>query len=571
MSFDESGLNASGGPGRRGVLKAAAAVSGGAALGLTGIPAEAASGRKGKGSEPTLVGAIRWDAWVGRDWRVGSIVNRTLSPEKYQFRMPYYASITEADRVLVEQGFDAEATGSAPSGWVVSSPVDTAVSVVDGPGRAGKSVRLHDASGSSMAGMDRTFTAQSRAVTVQWEWKESTTGRWSRALLHDGAKAVVDIATRVDAGTKQLALRAPDGTWSIIQTVADDTWYAMKMIVDLAPPEGATPWVDVFVDGVRKVNHAPLLTVSSIVNTVSFRTNESLSVDLYVDKVSVEVTESVNCDAARQAVMDQEIRYARDAGIDYWAFVYYPSEPLARGRKLYLSSAYKNDVKWCAILTGDFLAAFDANLSELVSRFSESNYQRVLGGRPLLYFLSDANAARVAKVRAAATAAGLPDPYIVVMAWTAQSAADVKAAVGADAVSRYATGAATGVPYAQLAVSETALWSQYAAAGGQVIPTVTTGWDKRPRYDYPVSWEPNYMDFKDNWVQQATPEEIADHLSAAITWGAAHPTNNPANAVLIYAWNEFDEGGWICPTLHELRDAHRPLRLDAIAAVPRTV
>ncbi|MFE2638257.1 hypothetical protein ACFXKS_33925 [Streptomyces scopuliridis] len=419
--------------------------------------------------------------------------------------------------------------------------------------------------------MDRTFAAQGRAVTLRWEWKESTAGRWSRALLRDGSKAVVDIATRTDAGTKQLAFRAPNGTWSVIQAVADDTWYSMKVIVDLAPPEGATPWVDVFVDGVRRVNHAPLLTASGMVDTFSFRTNESLTSDLYVDHVGIEVTESVNSDASSQAVMDQEIQYASAAGIDYWAFVYYPGEPLAQGRKLYLSSAHRNKVNWCAILTGDFLAAFDANLKELVARFRESNYQRVLGDRPLVYFLSDANAARVGKMRAAAAAAGLPDPYIVVMGWTAQGTADLKATVGADAVSRYATGATSGVPYAELADSETALWSQYAAAAGQVIPTVTTGWDKRPRYDYPVSWEPNYTDFKDNWVQQATPKEIATHLEGAIAWGNTHPTNTPANTVLIYAWNEFDEGGWICPTMHELRAAGRPLRLDAIAAVRRTV
>jgi len=26
---------------------------------------------------------------------------------------------------------------------------------------------------------------------------------------------------------------------------------------------------------------------------------------------------------------------------------------------------------------------------------------------------------------------------------------------------------------------------------------------------------------------------------------------NPANAILIYAWNELDEGGWLVPTLSE--------------------
>ncbi|MER6523860.1 hypothetical protein [Streptomyces sp. NPDC001508] len=559
----------SGGLSRRAVLKAAAVVSGGAAMGLPG-GGVAAADEMGSRADRALVGAIRWDAWVGGDWQVGSNVNRTLSPQRYQFRLPYYADITVADRVLVDQGFDTEATGAAPSGWSASAAAGTSVAVADGSDRGGKCVRLHDESGSVPASMVRTFASQHRAVTVEWEWKETIAGKWSRMQLAGGASAVVDIATRVDASGKQLAFRAPDGSWQVVQAIADDTWYSVKVIADPAPPQGAAPWLDIFVDGVRRVSHAALLGSAATFDSLVFRTNETLTSDLYIDNVSVEVTESVNADGAGQDVMDQEIHYAAAAAVDYWAFVYYPQEPLARGRKLYLSSAYRNDVGWAAVLDGNFLSAFDANLAELASHFGESNYQKVLDGRPLLYFFSAASADQVAKVRAKAAEVGVPDPYIVVMAWSAQSAADLKTAVGADAVSRYATQGLNGVPYSQLADTETTLWSQYASAAGQVVPTVTTGWDKRPRYDYPVSWEPNFAVFKDNWVQQATPEDIADHLGEAIRWGNAHPANTSANTVLIYAWNEFDEGGWICPTLYELRDSGRPLRLDAIAAVPRT-
>lgn len=42
----------------------------------------------------------------------------------------------------------------------------------------------------------------------------------------------------------------------------------------------------------------------------------------------------------------------------------------------------------------------------------------------------------------------------------------------------------------------------------------------------------------------------------------ANPEAGEAGAVIIYAWNEFDEGGWICPTLSE-----GTARLDAIRKV----
>ena len=47
----------------------------------------------------------------------------------------------------------------------------------------------------------------------------------------------------------------------------------------------------------------------------------------------------------------------------------------------------------------------------------------------------------------------------------------------------------------------------------------------------------------------ATPDEVAAHVRAGIEWTQANRDLNPANAIIIYAWNEHDEGGWLQPTL----------------------
>ena len=47
----------------------------------------------------------------------------------------------------------------------------------------------------------------------------------------------------------------------------------------------------------------------------------------------------------------------------------------------------------------------------------------------------------------------------------------------------------------------------------------------------------------------ATPDEIAAHLREALAWTQANRDLNPANAIILYAWNEHDEGGWLQPTL----------------------
>jgi hypothetical protein len=552
--------------GRRAILKAASAVAAGAVLGLPGIAA--AADRQGELADGTLVGAIRWDAWTGPDSSTGSSVNRTLSPDQYHFRLPFYADITVAERTLISAGFDDEAVGAQPAGWSVSASSGTAVMVEELPGREGRSVLLHDTSTTAAVAMSQTFAPQNRAVTVQWDWMETLAGR-GEASLSSGTTVVVDLATRDESGTKQLVYRTTAGTWSVVQTITDATWYTVKVIADPAPPAGATPWVDIFVDGIRQVNHAPFLAATTALDTLTFQTLANMTADVHLDDVSVDITESVNIDGATQDLMDREIQYAQAAGIDYWAFVYYPQQPLSLGRELYLASDHSNDVNWCAVLDGNFTGNFTANLPELVARFGDANYQKVLGGRPLVYFLSAPTASWVNAMRSASAQGGWQDPYIVVMGWAAESAAAAKAAAGADAVSRYATGGQFGQPYADLASSESDLWPQYAQAADQVVPTVSTGWDKRPRYDYPVSWDADYTGFKDQWTQQATPQQIADHLQEAIDWCGTNSASTTANTVLIYAWNEFDEGGWICPTLSEIRDAGRPLRLDAISGVAR--
>jgi hypothetical protein len=281
--------------------------------------------------------------------------------------------------------------------------------------------------------------------------------------------------------------------------------------------------------------------------------------------------DTVEIRGATQDIMDQEIAYAKAGGIDYWAFLWYPpGSGLDDARNLYLSSSHKDDVKWSAILHGAF--KIDTDLPYLVEQFKTSNYQKVQGNRPLIYLFTE-NAGfslkQINLIRAKTMEAGLGTPYIVMMGW-GDYIADYADQYGADAIGSYSypgTNTKDGIPYSQLADMEKDQWNSYKNTGKQVVLTVTTGKDKRPRYDNPVSWEPNYQAFQNMWVEQGTPEEIAAHLGDAVNWNNANPSATQANTVLIYAWNENDEGGWIVPTLFEIRDSGRPLRLDAIRNV----
>jgi hypothetical protein len=80
-----------------------------------------------------------------------------------------------------------------------------------------------------------------------------------------------------------------------------------------------------------------------------------------------------------------------------------------------------------------------------------------------------------------------------------------------------------------------------------------SGWDRRPRVEHPVPWEKYQKPGAgiEKYYQAPQPDELASHLQHALDWTRGHPKSTSANAILIYAWNENDEGGWLVPTLSE--------------------
>ena len=96
--------------------------------------------------------------------------------------------------------------------------------------------------------------------------------------------------------------------------------------------------------------------------------------------------------------------------------------------------------------------------------------------------------------------------------------------------------------YAELVAANRAAWGGSRAQ--PYIPIVTAGWDKRP-------WEgPTGLKQGAGWYYpDRTPDQFEGFLRDAIAWMDQHPEQTTAERiVLIYAWNEFGEGGYIAPT-----------------------
>jgi hypothetical protein len=286
----------------------------------------------------------------------------------------------------------------------------------------------------------------------------------------------------------------------------------------------------------------------------------------------------VQCRANTPEVMEQEIAYARAGGLDYWAFAHYrPGDPMTQGLQLYLRSPHQRDINFCLLLQDGHLgpaAQWPETVRELVGYIGEASYQTVLGDRPLVYLLANeeealprlfgsrAEARRAFdQLRAAVRARGRGEPYLVLQHWDARVGARLARELGFDALSAYATkpAGAGRRPFAELADHTRRFWDQCAQAGLGVVPLVMSGWDRRPRQENPVPWEHGAWTADTLHFAPPTPDELGGLVRDALAWTAAHRNAAPAEAVLIYAWNETDEGGWLVPTR-----AEGTARLDAL-------
>ncbi len=258
---------------------------------------------------------------------------------------------------------------------------------------------------------------------------------------------------------------------------------------------------------------------------------------------------------------------------------------MTRCLDLYLSSNHRMDINYCLVLLaggegmkGDYhLGSKDewpATSDYLVQRFSDANYQKVLGKRPLVYFFETENwmplwgsrdAVRGAwKLLADKCAAkGLGRPYVAGMVFDPGTGERLLDEQGLDAISAYANPGGNDSkeqPYTALAAQNRWFWNACAATGRHFIPTVNAGWDFRPEKNHGFS----YRNADADWFTPPTPAELAGHLQSAIDWVAKHGDLCEANAVIVYAWNEINEGGWLVPTIKE-----GTARVEAVGRVLR--
>ena len=295
---------------------------------------------------------------------------------------------------------------------------------------------------------------------------------------------------------------------------------------------------------------------------------------------------------AQREVMLQEVQYAVDAGIDYWAYVYYKNwEPNwagclgmmgQRAAFLALSGEERQGLRWCPILyPGAHYTIDDENW--LIEEMKKDAFMKVLGDRPLIYLCMGGNESEtvttVNSIKNKANAAGL-DPYFAAIdvegSWGSGWSEDIASKVpnlrqvGAEAVGWYALAnvSASGTPYATVANGFAATRNSrrtYLNNGGgsdiHIIPNVTVGIDTRPRVrrDLERGSESKFWDdpYWGHTNPDATVSQIETAVYSAFQYNQANMSPTNPNTILMYAWNEFTEGGFsVCPQFNPDDPAH---------------
>lgn len=241
-----------------------------------------------------------------------------------------------------------------------------------------------------------------------------------------------------------------------------------------------------------------------------------------------------------QAQFDREAELAISAGIDYFAYCWYrDNDEMSYARKQHLKSEYRNRIKMCAIV---HVTGFDEETYLSLAEAMKEDCYLKFENRPVVYVFGACSAGNLKeKITDYALKEGNERPYFIGMNPENQPYM-LDRLECFEAIGSYAFPAAgQGETYKSLAARCEEMNLLRLESGFECVPVICLGHDFRPRIDNPVSW----MGGK---AYSLPPENGEIYSHALNTLKALESNPQKPNTALIYAWNEHDEGGWICPT-----------------------
>ncbi|MCW2274662.1 hypothetical protein GJ654_11500 [Rhodoblastus acidophilus] len=276
-------------------------------------------------------------------------------------------------------------------------------------------------------------------------------------------------------------------------------------------------------------------------------------------------------------VLEADVHYARAAGIDYFIFGYYldsgswgrdanNARALDRAYRAYLALPDRAGVKFALSFNYSFPPQDAPLVSAVISEASRNpDHVRATDGSIPVFFFTPNLAVWVKGLGGEDGAKWVLDDirrrvregagnrlYTVALVFGINAAGPMAQRLGFDAVSTYANGLGGGgraVPYGACAAGARTFWTAGKRLSIGFLPTVTLGWDYRPLLRDPK--EAPRRDPNPSWCEPASDQQWAEQIKAAVDAADSNPRNDRFRSIVLYAWNEFSEGGWIAPTVGE--------------------
>jgi hypothetical protein len=260
-----------------------------------------------------------------------------------------------------------------------------------------------------------------------------------------------------------------------------------------------------------------------------------------------------------QEIVEKQIDLAADHGIDFFLFCWYwrdnngPINPeaienlsLHTQMNMYLKAKNKDRIKFGLLVAnhgGSEIRGADnwGKATEFWMKYFNDPQYVTLDGKPLVVIFNShgIDEKSMEQMQKVAKDNGMPGLSIAgcgnasVKGFTHRTHYNI--------IPGYADGSESH-KYSELVEAHKKNWS--GSEELPYIPEITVGWDKRP-------WEgPDGLNQKEGWYYpDRTPEQFESFINDAITWMNQHPEQTTKERmILLYAWNENGEGGYLVPT-----------------------
>lgn len=264
-----------------------------------------------------------------------------------------------------------------------------------------------------------------------------------------------------------------------------------------------------------------------------------------------------------QESFDEELALAVEAGIDYMAYDWYteerlpaPEDPhnvdhtvreLNHARRLHETSSLNTKIRLCAVIICPHPMS-ERDYGKLAEDMKQDFYEKI-DGRPLVYLFSGYYVDIIEKLREFPEKYGTADPFIVFLG--AGEGGKIDKSIDytkADGVSAYASCTGNVKTFRELTEHSIAANELRKGYGIPVLPHFSAGWNPTPRVDNPIPWT-TYAGGP--YAEPAAEDELFEGAVRLADWIRENRDRIVPGHILAFAWNEFEEGGFICPTYGE--------------------